>query len=120
MSMNCRTIKTRSSQVVRGILLGAVLCVAGRTSGADAALFTLPLETAKFKPGPGAELAMAQCMVCHSADYVSTQPRLSGAAWAGIVQKMREKYGAPVPSEQTNRIVEYLVQTYGKPAKPAP
>lgn len=109
-----------AGQALRGILLVAGLCMVSRTSGADAALFTLPIETAKFKPGPGAELATAQCLVCHSADYVSTQPRLSGAAWAGIVQKMREKYGAPVPTEQTNRIVDYLVQAYGKPAKPAP
>src|SRR5438552_8914126 len=35
--------------------------------------FSLPPETTGFKSGPGAEIAMGQCVLCHSADYVSTQ-----------------------------------------------
>ena len=77
--------------------------------------FALPTETVKFKPWANVELLNKQCLVCHSADYVSTQPALPRAAWAAIVQKMREKYGAAIPSEQTNGIVEYLGAVYGKP-----
>lgn len=76
--------------------------------------FVLPTETVKFKPGANVEWVNKQCVTCHSADYVSTQPVLQRGAWAGIVQKMREKYGAPIPAEQTNGIVEYLGTVYGK------
>lgn len=76
--------------------------------------FVLPTETVKFKPGANVELLNKQCLVCHSADYVSTQPALPRATWAAIVQKMREKYGAPITAEQTNGIVEYLGTVYGK------
>lgn len=74
----------------------------------------LPAETARLKPGPGAEIATGQCLLCHSADYISTQPRLDRAAWSASVQKMREKYGSPLPTNQVDAVVNYLVKTYGK------
>lgn len=81
----------------------------------------LPPETAKFERGPGVEVALGQCVLCHSADYISIQPPMNRFAWAATVTKMREKYGAPVPPEYTtptNALVNYLVKTYGtdKPA----
>src|SRR5438876_7607673 len=54
-----------------GLVFGAGLVVAGFVLHA-AEKFSLPPETATFKSGPGAELALAQCLLCHSADYVST------------------------------------------------
>ena len=74
---------------------------------------SLPGETATFKAGPGVELALAQCVLCHSADYVSTQPPLARTAWKASVQKMREKYGAPLPEDKVEPLVDYLVKTYG-------
>ena len=80
--------------------------------------FALPPETAKFKSGPGSEIATAQCTVCHSADYISTQPRLPRATWKTTVQKMRDKYGAPIHEDQVERLVDYLAKNYGpQPAK---
>src|SRR5437868_13296638 len=75
--------------------------------------FQLPPETAKLKPGPGAELVTAQCMLCHSADYISTQPRLSRAAWSAAVIKMKDKYGAPINTNTVSRLVDYLTKSYG-------
>ena len=75
--------------------------------------FSLPPETSGFKPGAGAETAIAQCLLCHSADYVSTQPRLARTAWKAIVLKMRDKYGAPVPEDKLERLVDYLAKIYG-------
>jgi hypothetical protein len=74
---------------------------------------TLPPETAKLKEGPGAALAAAQCLICHSADYISTQPRLSTNQWKSAVIKMRDKYGAPIPEEKISPLVEYLSNAYG-------
>ncbi len=75
--------------------------------------FTLPRETAKLKPGPGVELVTVQCLICHSADYISTQPRLTRAQWQAGVTKMQQKYGAPVQTNSIEQIVSYLVKTYG-------
>src|SRR5206468_2701599 len=82
--------------------------------------FSLPPETAAFKNGPGVEIALAQCVLCHSADYVSTQPRLPRASWKASVQKMRDKYGVPLPENQLEPLTDYLVRTYGTNATPKP
>jgi len=74
----------------------------------------LPPETAKLKEGPGAELATANCLLCHSADYISTQPRLSRAGWKASVEKMRQKYGAPMAPDKIEPLLDYLVKNYGQ------
>ena len=76
--------------------------------------FEMPKETAVFKAGPGSEIAKNQCLICHSAEYVLTQPRLPRAFWEANVAKMRDKYGALLPKDQVPALVDYLVQTYGK------
>jgi len=97
------------------MVLGAGLVLAGLLSpGAEK--ISLPPETAAFKNGPGVEIVMAQCLLCHSADYVSTQPRLSRTAWKNTVIKMRDKYGAPLPEERIEALLDYLVKTYGAEA----
>ncbi|MSU59387.1 MAG: cytochrome C552 [Pedosphaera sp.] len=73
----------------------------------------LPAETGAFKLAPGAELANGQCLSCHSIEYVSTQPLLPRAFWASSVKKMQEKYGAPVPADQVDALVNYLTLNYG-------
>ena len=77
----------------------------------------LPPDNTTFKPGPGVEQAMANCVICHSADYIATQPPLDRNAWGAIVLKMREKYGAPVLTNNVEAIVQYLSSTYGKSDK---
>ena len=101
--------------MVIALLFGATLLVAGLAATA-AERFSLPPERSAFKNGPGVEIATAQCVLCHSADYISTQPRLPRAAWKANVQKMREKYGAPVPEDKMEALVDYLVKTYGAEA----
>jgi mono/diheme cytochrome c family protein len=75
----------------------------------------LPAGEPQFKRAAGAELAIGNCLICHSADYISMQPPLDAAGWTAIVTKMREKYGAPLPPENIAPIVNYLVTNYGKP-----
>lgn len=84
--------------------------------GADKG-WKLPPETARLERGPGIELVTAQCMICHSVDYISTQPRMNRAAWTATVTKMREKYGAPAPTNQVDEVVSYLVKNYGSEKK---
>jgi len=100
---------------MKAILTLSVLSVAAMLAAADA--WKLPSDQPKFRPGAGAELATANCLLCHSADYVSTQPPLERAAWLATVNKMREKYGAPLLTNQVERIADYLANTYGKKAR---
>jgi cytochrome c551/c552 len=73
----------------------------------------LPPETRSFQPAAGVEIANAQCLVCHSVEYVTTQPPFPRTFWASSVKKMREKYGAPIPDAQVEPLLDYLVENYG-------
>ena len=73
----------------------------------------LPPESVIFKKAPGAEIAAGQCLLCHSAEYITTQPPLARAAWKASVEKMQLKYGAPMPAEQVEALVDYLTKSYG-------
>jgi hypothetical protein len=75
----------------------------------------LPKETAKFRPGPKVEVVVANCSMCHSADYISTQPPMPRKSWQATVDKMRSKYAAPIQTNNVEAIVNYLTATYGKP-----
>ena len=94
-------------------LLFATLVFSVAVSVAKAADWRLPPETEKLRPGRGVELATASCLLCHSADYISTQPRLARTAWKGTVEKMRLKYGAPIATNKVDEVVDYLTATYG-------
>lgn len=96
---------------------------------ADVVRIQLPPETGTFQPAPGpemanAQLANAQCLTCHSVEYVRTQPPMPLAFWTAEVKKMREKYAAPVPEEDIPGLANYLARNYGTdtnlPAVPAP
>jgi len=79
---------------------------------AEPIVYQLPPETAELKPGPGADTA-ALCTACHSADYITTQPRGKGKAfWQGEVRKMVKVYGAPIDDKDAAVIADYLAATY--------
>ena len=61
-----------------------------------------------------------QCLLCHSADYIANQPRLTRQAWKAEVTKMKLKYGAPIETNNVDLLVDYLVKNYGKPAPNEP
>jgi len=73
----------------------------------------LPPEVNVFKQDVGAELANAQCLICHSVEYISLQPPMTRAFWKSSVQKMQQKYGAPISDAQVEPLVDYLVKNYG-------
>ena len=103
---------------MRVLILAATL-TAGLAVAATAKpiQYELPEETAELAPGPGLDVAQANCVACHSADYISTQPRNlrdPDAFWAAEVNKMRHVYGAPVEEADMKAIVSYLVAAYGR------
>jgi mono/diheme cytochrome c family protein len=96
------------------ILFGTAMLAAGFVMATRAAGWQLPVGEPQLKAGPGVEVVTGNCLICHSADYISTQPRMNRAAWMATVQKMREKYGAPLPPDQVEKVVDYLAATYGR------
>ena len=79
-------------------------------------------QEAKFelKPGPGRDLVMGNCAVCHSLDYIQgNSPFMTRQVWDAEVTKMIKAYGAPIPAESVPAIVDYLTANYGvtTPAK---
>ena len=77
--------------------------------------YTLPEETAAFKPGSNLEVVQNNCTACHSADYIRTQPhgeKFKKDFWAAEVTKMIKVYGAPIEDADVGKIVEYLTANY--------
>ncbi|MEN3346541.1 MAG: sulfite dehydrogenase (cytochrome) subunit [Bradyrhizobium sp.] len=77
--------------------------------------YTVPEETAAFKPGPNLEVVQNNCTACHSADYIKTQPqgeKFKKDFWQAEVTKMIKVYGAPIDDADVGKIVEYLAATY--------
>jgi mono/diheme cytochrome c family protein len=81
---------------------------------------TLPPETGTYKTAPGVELVQANCLMCHSTEYVSSQPPMPRKYWEATVKKMKEKFGAPTPDAQVAALVDYLAATYGASEKRSP
>lgn len=77
---------------------------------------TLPPDGTQLKasPLPGYEKAQANCVACHSAEYMLYQPpNAPRAYWDAMVKRMKAVFKAPVADEDMPVIVEYLVKTYG-------
>jgi mono/diheme cytochrome c family protein len=77
--------------------------------------YTLPNETAAFRPGPNLEVVQNNCTACHSADYVNIQPRgpkFKKDFWQAEVMKMIKVYGAPIDEADIGKIVDYLTATH--------
>ena len=68
----------------------------------------LPGNDEPFPPGVGADIANSQCLICHSAGMVLRQPPLTNEEWRAEIMKMRSVYGAPMPDDQVDRLLQYL------------
>jgi cytochrome c len=106
-------IPSRGLFVYMRVLCTAGFLVAVSFAYAGVMKIELPPETGSFKPTPGSELANAQCLTCHSVEYVVIQPPMAKAFWAAEVKKMREKYAASIPDDQIEPLVNYLEDNYG-------
>ena len=74
---------------------------------------TLPQYPPDIPSGPHVEAFQSHCLLCHSARYVTTQPRFSRGVWEKEVKKMVDVYGAPITAAEQQEIVEYLVAIRG-------
>ena len=97
------------------LALAAVTSLGLASAHAAPVSYTLPDETAVFKPGPNLEVVQNNCTACHSADYINTQPRgpkFKKEFWQAEVTKMIKVFGAPIDDADVGKIVDYLTATY--------
>lgn len=83
----------------------------------DAARAGSPEELTQLNEGSGRDLTVARCIVCHSLEYIpSNAPAMNRAAWQKTIQKMRDRFGAPITDDEARQILDYLATNYaGKP-----
>lgn len=92
---------------------------ASQTANSDAAAggqverITLPKNPGEIPQGPNVQVYEKDCLICHSARYVTMQPGFSRSTWEKEVKKMVDAYGATVPEADQHKIVDYLVAVRG-------
>lgn len=101
--------------VVVSIALAAAWLVAAPAI-ATIKTITLPPDGTQLKSSalPGYEKARANCVACHSAEYMLYQPpNAPRGYWDAMVKRMKAVFKAPIADEDMPAIVDYLVKTYG-------
>lgn len=73
-----------------------------------------PLYTPELPFGKNRNLVLGHCNICHASTYINMQPPLLADQWETTVQKMIDKFGAPISDDEKDKIVKYL-QTYFTP-----
>jgi mono/diheme cytochrome c family protein len=76
----------------------------------------LPPDGVQLKPSalPGYAKAQANCVVCHSAEYMLYQPPTAPRAyWDAMVKRMKMVFKAPINDADMPEIIDYLAKTYG-------
>ncbi|KAE8758520.1 cytochrome c [Paraburkholderia madseniana] len=81
---------------------------------------SLPAGNTLFPPGEGAEIANANCVMCHSTGMVLRQPPLTTPEWKTEIMKMRNGFGAPIPLDQVDQLAHYLGVINGKKNEAGP
>ena len=77
---------------------------------------TLPPDGMQLtaSPLPGFAKAQANCVMCHSAEYMRYQPpNAARPYWDAMVHRMKTVFKAPIADEDMPEIVDYLAKTYG-------
>lgn len=101
-------------------VIGAAVALAVVGSLAAATLakpvtYAPPAESSTLKKtaDPGFNRAELLCVVCHSRDYITTQPPGKGKEfWTAEVNKMVTVYGAAITEPERPAIIEYLTANY--------
>ena len=74
-------------------------------------------EPEALREGAGREVTQSNCVACHSLEYIPMNaPAMDRTGWQKSVQKMRERFGAPITDAEAQQILDYLDAHYsGKP-----
>ena len=106
---------------MRSSIMVAVWCAAlsaglhGVVCAAENSI-TLPADGVQLQSSdlPGYPKAQAECVGCHSAEYMIYQPASAPRAyWQAMVLRMKTVFKAPIDDADVPLLVDYLVKTYG-------
>jgi mono/diheme cytochrome c family protein len=98
------------------LLLALALAASPLSALAVTKTMQLPPDTLQLKPSPleGYAKAQANCVACHSAEYMQYQPASAPRGyWEAMVKRMQVVFKAPIADADMPVIVDYLVKTYG-------
>ena len=101
---------------MRSKLLLATVVLVATGAGAVTKTLTLPPDGVQLKASalPGYAKAQAQCVACHSAEYMLYQPPTAPRPyWDAMVKRMKAVFKAPIDDADMADIVDYLARTYG-------
>jgi cytochrome c553 len=92
-----------------------VLLALAAATNAQQKSIQLPADNpaSQVKQGSGDDAIRRNCTVCHSTDYIVTQPHLDAMRWQAEVQKMINVYGARINESDAKVIADYLANNYG-------
>jgi mono/diheme cytochrome c family protein len=94
-------------KIAHGVALSILALAAGAVLAGE--------ESVKLKEGPGVDKVRANCVSCHSLDYIAlNSPFLDDKGWDAEVKKMVNAFKAPIKPEDAAPIAEYLARYYGK------
>lgn len=71
-----------------------------------------PIYYPELAPGEGKAEVENNCELCHSPRYITMQPALPAQVWADEVNKMRKTFGASIPEDTAQKIIQYLGSHY--------
>ncbi len=95
---------------------GSLRATAAADAAADAgaaAAAPAAAEVTALRQGTGRDLTVGRCIICHSVEYIpSNAPAMDRAAWQKTIQKMRDRFGAPITDEEAKQILDYLDANY--------
>lgn len=91
------------------LAVGAASTAGAAPAGAAAAA----AEVTDLREAPGRDLTVGRCIICHTVEYIpSNAPAMNRAAWQKTIQKMKDKFGAPITDEEAKQILDYLDANY--------
>jgi mono/diheme cytochrome c family protein len=96
------------------LVAGAALGASAQTKLPNKVSIQIPPPERTFGPGPNQNIVMANCVVCHNADYPYNQGAMTRAQWTAEVNKMRGAYKANISEADVPKIVDYLMTINGK------
>jgi cytochrome c2 len=96
------------SHSISVVALATALTLAAAVGGAPAAA-----QDGEIPRTPGWELVM-RCVMCHSVE-IAVQQRLGPQGWSDTLDRMI-KYGAPIPPEDKQLLMTYLLRHFRDPA----
>lgn len=102
---------------MRRLLAGAALLAMLAGAGVGAGAAAADEDGIRLREGNARELAASRCAICHSLDYIENNaPVMDRTGWQKAIQKMRERFGAPITDQEAQQLLDYLAGSYaGKP-----